>query len=290
MDHPLRPLPDHGGTALTGSESLIGRLKRDSIKLRGAPEHAQFVNLAEDAEKYRLDGDVTEALARTVASHANSIERNVDLLSLTKPAVWIEYPDAPRRAAWDQSMLAGAAAPVTVGALVCIQDEDKFIVMTAWDFEDGSVRHSYVATAVSATDLALPALKARTYLSRDPAESRSRIVEQVVPYMPPGLRKELEVLDEHDSEGRSEEEMANRTLQAKLDVVAEIPFVFAALLSMATPSVSLAREFREDPWTVSLSGPGNAPRAWKRPGFHRSGRKSDPNLSFLPPQRVIARA
>lgn len=264
--------------------SLGERLSLEASRLRGAPEHTQIAQLLNDADTYRLTDQTTAALTDVLRHHTSTIEQNIDLIRPTNPVTWIEYCDIPRRHR-ETAPLAGAVHPVTVGALICVDNEnpDRLVVVTGWDFADGTVRHSYAAASVSLNDMANLAWAARTRLSRNPEDSIQRLLDQATVFIPPGLAEEISVLEGIDHPEDPETAIAARHKAVTFDIASEMPFVLAALLAINSKA-TVVRQAEEGPAEVELRSIGIPILPWRRtPGFRRVGSKPSPGLDWLWP-------
>lgn len=263
---------------------LSDRFVRDLVRVKGAPEHEQIVRILVDAKGFRLDVGTTAELTALVRHHPATIERNLDAIRIPGAAVWIEYPDAPRRNA-DVVPIKGAMHPVNVGALVCVDEHDpnRLVVVTAWDFEDGSTRHSYAVAGLDLERLSQHAWLARNRFSVNPTESLTRMLDLVEITIPPGLATELQVLERADDPDYWEERYMERARGAGIDVSSEIPYVLAALIAIGTPQISTLSLGKGRPDLVHATpvAARRLPFVRRSPGFHRHGPKSAPRVDWV---------
>lgn len=263
--------------------SLLERLTVETAMLRGAPEHGQIAGYLREADAYRLSRATTAHLADVLSRNLTSVEQNIDLIRPRSQFTWIEYPDYARRP--DNAVpLAGASHPVYVGALVCIDsdNQDQMVILTGWDFPDGSVRHSYAAASLSFTGMSHLAWGARTRFSRANDESLQRLLDQANIQVPPGLAEEIRILEQHDDPDHVEDAVEERLRTARMDVASEVPFVLAALLAVGLSDPVESGGVR--PTDVTLKSMPTPFLPWNRtPGFRRMGAKTSPSLKWLEP-------
>ena len=252
--------------------------------LRGAPEHTQIASYMREADAYRLSRATTAQLADVLAHNLTSVEQNIDLIRPRSQFTWIEYPDYARRPA-NAVPLTGASHPVYVGALICIdgENQDRMIILTGWDFPDGSVRHSYAAASLSFTGMSHLAWGARTRFSRSNDESLQRLLDQAHIYVPPGLAEEIHILEQHDNPDHVEDAVEGRLRTARMDVASEVPFLLAALLAVGMLDQAETTNGAR-PVDVTMKSMPMPILPWNRtPGFRRVGTKPSPSLRWLAP-------
>lgn len=263
---------------------LRTRLFRHALAPFGAPEHGQFHAILAKATAFSLDHAAAKAVADTLEHRASSVERNVDLLRLPASAVWLEWPDSVRRRA--SQPLDAAGHPVTVGALVCAAPgaEDVITVMTAWDFPDGSTRHSYAAANLDVDDLSRHAFRARRGFGTGREEVLARLLDRTHVYLPAGLDDELGAMVRIDGGNQGAEEAVR--LSAKRDVASEVPFVLAALLLLQTDSATRAMDPDDGHCRIGVEARPRTVREmlFRAPGgFVRSGNPAAPRLDWRRP-------
>lgn len=267
----------------TGISPLAERLTVDLSRLKGASEHDDILALLVDAEGYRLDEAATAKIDSIAKNALQQVERNLDLLRLPEDrALWIEFPDAVRHG--KSMLMPGTGRPVTIGALVCTDrsDPNRMIVITAWDFEDLTTRHSYAVASLKLDRLADHAWLARNRYSAVNEEALLRILDLVEVTIPPGLQAEMQTLEEIDSPDGWKDAYEERAKGAAFDVTTEIPFVLAAMLAIRTEQASTSSLGIGRPKLVSLDGRKSSRWPWlKRSGLHRHGSKADPLLSLF---------
>lgn len=266
------------------TQPLSDRFVRDLSRVKGAPEHEQIVRIMVDAKGYRLDDIAAAELSRLLQTQPITIERNLDTIRIPSEAIWIEYPDAPRRDVKTRP-LAGALHPVNVGALVCPDEHDpnRVVVVTAWDFPDGSTRHSYAVAALDLERLSQHAWLARNRFSTDPKESVSRLLDLIEISIPPGLAQELQVIEELEDPEGWQERYIEHARGAAIDVSAEVPYVLAALIALETEQVRTRSLGEGRPQMVQAS-PRRGLRIPFLPrshGFRRLGAKATPKVEWM---------
>lgn len=270
--------------------SLRQRVLAASERIVGAPERTHLLSLLRGADGYRLDFAAAREVALALRETPAGVERNLDLARLSGRGTWIEYPDAARRVD-GVPPVPGTRYPHDVGVLVTVDptEEDRFVVMAAWDFEDGtagegvraaaSVRHSYACVAFSRSDLSLHAYAARVGRAGPDEEAPLRMLGLAHAYVPGGFADEMSVtLDAYgDGEAEEAEEAAMR------DAVSEASYGLAALLFLSSRGA-----------VRGAAGPDARPVALRRPafpalarlvgrqGFVRSGKPANPRLGFSP--------
>jgi len=267
---------------------LRDRILQSAVMLRGAPEHAHFAKLVRQAAAYRLSQSTTGALAQILDEQTATIERNLDLLRIPSSGMWIEFDEADRRQPSDSAKpLFGGRHPISVGVLLCndSSEPDRIVLMTAWDFEDDSVRHSYAVAAFSRTDIANRAFLARTRWGSGQIESLARMVSLAHAYFPPGLKAEMEVIAKEERATKRDIAAAEET--SRRDVVSEAPFAFASALLITAVQFAEAspypdiRDITLPTQKRSLLEKAGLGTLVKR-GFIRHGDQQQPSLGFTP--------
>lgn len=256
-------------------DTLHRKTASNARGLRGAAEHMHFAELVDNAQAFVLDDAAVIELQACVDSQTASIERNIDLISIPENGYWIEFRDAPRREESSEALY-GAAHPERVGVLVCPDpsEPDKLVMMTAWEFADGSCRHSYAALALKPSQLRVHALLARKVYGRGWTECLARLTNLATVYFPAQLLDELKTMGK--LEDASEADIAAAMQTAQRDVVMELPFTLAALLmlTVAEPQAPGHRSVMNG-WRASLAS------LFRGKGFIRSGVER-PRLVYRP--------
>ena len=267
--------------------TLRDRVVAAAIAMRGVETHLDLARRINLADAYRLTEHASEALARTIERATASVEENMDLIRFPEDGIWIECSDAPRRR--DVEALPGAAHPLNVGIFVCPDptDLDRIVMLTAWDFPDGTVHHSYAAAAFSLTDISERAFLARTRYGKGQVESIARMINLAMVYHPPGFKEEVTFTTEMNASEFGFRVTEKALDDARRDVVLEVPFALAALLLITATEgdirwdeTSKIRDvglhaFKQD-WVDQL-GLGR----FKKKGFRRWGDPRHPSLRYL---------
>jgi len=262
---------------------LVERLVIDLTRLRGAYEHDHILELLVDAKGYRLNDKMTSMIDILSRENIHQVEQNLDLLRLPEEgALWIEYHDHARQR--DINLVAGTAKPINVGALICAdhKNPNRWVIITAWDFPDGSTRHSYAVASFQLEQLYNHAWLARNRFSNNPEDVMLRLMALFDLTIPPGLTKEIKAL-EKVQKGEDWNEVYNiRAKSAAMDVVEEIPFILSAMLALQTKQITTTSMGIGRPRLVSASP---IPKSWipwlHRRGLHRHGSKKRPELSWV---------
>ena len=254
--------------------TLQSKTASNARGLRGAAEHLHFAELVDHAQAFVLDDAAVVELQACVDSQTASIERNIDLISIPESGYWIEFRDAPRREEGSEALY-GAAHPERVGVLVCPDpsEPDKIVMMTAWEFADGSCRHSYAAVALKPSQLRVHALLARKVYGRGWTECLARLTNLATVYFPPQLLDELKAMAE--LEDASEADIAAAMQTAQRDVVMELPFALAALLMLTVAEPAAHDGWGAPGWRTRLAS------LFRGKGFIRSGVER-PRLVYRP--------
>lgn len=245
-------------------ETLQRKAANNARGMRAAAEHMHFAELVDKATPFVLDDAAVAELQACVDTQTASIERNIDLISVPEDGYWIEFRDAPRREDESEALF-GAAHPERIGVLVCPDpsEADKLVMMTAWEFADGSCRHSYAAVALKPSQLQVHALLARKIYGRGWTECLARMTNLATVYFPPQLLDELKAMGE--LEDASEADIAAAMQTAQRDVVMELPFTLAALLMLTVAEAPAAERTAAASWRTSFAA------LFQAKGFVRSG-------------------
>ena len=283
--------------------SLRERVLTAARRVRGAPERDHMLVLLRDAEGFRLEPAAARAVADALRAAPERVESNLDLVRLSGRGIWIEYPDAARRLP-GVAPLPGSRHPVDVGVLVTVDpdDEDRFVILAAWDFAEAdgfgdgdaagmgrrgaSVRHAYAAVALSRGDVSRHAYAARGGILGAPEGAPERMLGLVHAYIPPGFAAELHVATEAaDDEARDAAET-----EAMRDAVSEATFALAALLFLSSRGADVARGPEGGLRTARLRAGALTPlgRYLFGDGFRREGDPRRPRLAFRPSQTAAA--
>lgn len=255
--------------------TLQSKAANNARGMRSAAEHMHFAELVDHAQGFVLDDATVVEMQACVDSQTASIERNIDLISVPENGYWIEFQDAPRREEGSEALY-GAAHPERVGVLVCPDpsEPDKLVMMTAWEFADGSCRHSYAAVALKPSQLRVHALLARKIYGRGWTECLARLTNLATVYFPPQLLDELRAMAE--LEDASEADIAAAMQTAQRDVVMELPFTLAALLMLTVAEAPAAYDQGGTAgWRARLAS------LFRGKGFVRSGVER-PRLVYRP--------
>ncbi len=274
--------------------SLRQRVLAASERVMGAPERAHFIQLLRRADGYRLDPAATAAVAAALRDAPEGVEANLDLIRLSADGIWVEFPDAARRVP-GVAPLPGTRFPFDVGVLATVDpdDDDRFVLMTAWDFApsanpDGrraaSVRHAYAPVAFSREDISRHSFAARADALGGPGHAAVRMLGLAHAYLPSGLADELRIAA--DAEG--DEEVHDAEEEAMRDAVSEAAFGLAALLFLSSRGARLGGE--GDVRSAGLRRGALAPiaRAVLGDNFRREGNPASPRLAFRPPAQIAA--
>ncbi len=228
-------------------ESLV----RAASVVIGSPDHVQVAGLVAAAAPYRLDEYATAALSLTVRDRLSTVESNLDMIAVPAGGVWIEWPEHARAKG---GLRPGAVHPVTSGALVVPWpgNPGAFAIITGWMLPDGSVRHSHALAFLHSDLLERHAAMARQRW--DPADElvRERMSRTFGMHFPPGLAGEMEDLagignatvDRHGNLAEAELTEEGRSAArnaAAMNVAADVPFVQAAMVLLASRSAVVSR-------------------------------------------------
>lgn len=157
----------------------------------GSPERDHVLGLLRRASRIRLEGAVARAAAETLRDAPDTIERNLGRVSLLgAEALWLEYPHADRRAAFQGAAPAAPGdGPAEVGCLLAADpgQPSHVAAFVAWRAPGGAVHHSY---AVLHWDLEALAAAAA---GGPPGEAQERMMALAVASVPPGFATEMEI-------------------------------------------------------------------------------------------------
>lgn len=244
-----------------------------------SPEHDQIARLARQAVKFKLDDTVTQVLAEASTRYPNSIERNLDCLSVNHDSIWIEWREALRSR--ENATLEGNIQPEWSGLLINRHPDNMDIVsaIAVWTTHTSArATHSPAIMSLSLTDLHNLSVGARRFYGRGVIESKARIMDHVFARTPEGFRDEIAILSGEDKIREFDE-------AAKRNVTAEAIFMLASLLFLESNAslVSHVPDEGDVYYTVGLNL-SRSLRGWhrllNRRAFYRYGAQTSPKLGF----------
>lgn len=275
--------------------SLRQRVLAASERVMGAPERAHFIQLLRRADGYRLDAAATAAVAAALRDAPDGVEANLDLIRLSADGIWVEFPDEARRIP-GVPPLAGTRYPFEVGVLATVDpdDEDRFVLMTAWDFAPAadpggrraaSVRHAYAPVAFSREDISRHSFAARVGALGRTEAAGVRMLGLAHAYLPAGLADELRLA----AEAEGDDEVQGAEEEAMRDAVSEAAFGLAALLFLSSRGARVGGDGDVRGTTLRRGPLTPVARALFGDNFRREGNPGSPRLAFRPAaQRAAA--
>lgn len=215
-------------------QDFIGEFRK-SVKLAVRnTEREQVLDALSEATRIRVDFELARRVFETVSDRPSVIERNLDVIGLPHaPATWIEIDDRARRGVEQET----ASAPSRIGFLLSPHPADPGVLIVAIARQmpervDGACHLMPAFCAINLANLADLSMRARTYLSSDPRESKARMVMNLWTYVPPGFLPEI---DEFAKVSNNASEALQT--ESRLETAGEGLFLLALLVALSARNV-----------------------------------------------------
>lgn len=297
IDAPSLPAMELARLQSRSDDSLRARLLATAGRLVGAGERDDFLKRVAMARGYRLSPDACAALTHALSKDPEGLEQNADLIRLPSEGLWVEFAEADRNLPFSNDPEGGRRRPLNVGVLIAPdpEDDDRFAIMAAWDFEprfgvrpDALVRHGYGVVVFSMAALAEHSFLSRTGSLDTAKPALVRLLDLAIGYVPDGFHEEATVTSGIDPL----DEASNQRLVASFlhDVAGEVPLALSVALLLSSRSFTVTDRERDLPELGVVDGIRHRLSGYLLgKGFRRSGSTRSPGVRFAPTQRVKAR-
>ena len=265
------------------NRSLIYDLKDMLYNIPGSPEREHIATLLNESVRFKMDANLTRAIATTIDKSTYTIEHNLDFLDVPFESTWVEWDEKDRHIN-GYIVEDDKNYPDKIGVLLAKNPshQDGIIGFVAWKTGD-KVDHSQAILSWNLSSFEGFSLQARKLFSKEKNEVFARIMSLINTSVPDGFIEEMKVL--YDVSDGHEKNLQDFYNDAHKNASAETLFIITFLLMLQTKQTKIIKQdLGDEEFIYECRLENNSPRKFfsKPKGFVRKNSMKGATLEWHP--------